>query len=381
MKQLFTILLAAFLFAANTTNVAQAMEENKTQVVQASGIGALESLPNELILYIFSFFSPTELFESKAFLVSKDFSAFFNYRFNDPYNIQSLAKKIIKKTLGKVHNINNSGKYAKALISGKSDLSKRKRLLWLLSQNVDPNGEDKNAILQSSADNLLICRIFFPYGSHVNSIIAYNDKLQQESCFYSRSLFDYLINDLEKNNQQSLSVLIYISTFRKEIDPELIDNTITNAIRRKKSLAAKHLIEQYKISANLDETFLSDLLQWAAYSEDLEIVKFTLEKGADVNYKDCDGGTALHEIAQSVSLGRGDNDSEKLEAQKFKAKDTVIAIAKLLIKHGAQVSLKDNDGFTPLAYAVEYSACNELKKLFLKHGANVKELLVLNEDS
>jgi len=138
------------------------------------------------------------------------------------------------------------------------------------------------------------------------------------------------------------------------------------------------IIEMNSFNTGTTSTYL---LQWAAYWENFDAVKLLLEKGANVNQADYNGSTALHEISQSKSLNRFDGmTKDELEAQIEAAKTTVLAIANLLIENGAKISLKDDDGFTPLAHTVISGACNELKKLFLKHGADVKELLVLNED-
>ncbi|HNI94438.1 MAG TPA: ankyrin repeat domain-containing protein, partial [Leptospiraceae bacterium] len=62
----------------------------------------------------------------------------------------------------------------------------------------------------------------------------------------------------------------------------------------------------------------------AAESDDLDTVKYLIEKGADIRIKDKDGNTPLHKAAESGELN----------------------IVKYLIQKGADVNAKNNQGFT-----------------------------------
>ncbi len=157
------------------------------------------------------------------------------------------------------------------------------------------------------------------------------------------------------------------------------------------------------------------------YAENLEMVKFLLDRGADINFKNRDGETFLHktdnkEIAEFL-ISQGLNVNEKnnegvtpLGAAGLKGNlefmevlvmngsqvdtsvlndvishsrydrnfDTDLLVVEFFFKNGVQINAKDKAGFTPLHYAV----ANEMNPNFLniliqkKADLNIKN----NED-
>ena len=75
----------------------------------------------------------------------------------------------------------------------------------------------------------------------------------------------------------------------------------------------------------LDKALQTSALEWGALHGQIDVVRFLLEKGADVNRSSKDGSTALHGAA---FLGKPE-------------------IVKLLLKHGADTQLRTKDGLTP----------------------------------
>jgi ankyrin repeat protein len=95
-----------------------------------------------------------------------------------------------------------------------------------------------------------------------------------------------------------------------------------------------------------DTTYGGTALIWAAQKGHMEVVKFLLERGADVHAKAVNGATALIIAAQNDRTG----------------------IVKLLLEKGADVNAKANDGGTALTVAAQYG-CLEIVKLLNEKGA------------
>ncbi|KAH9016840.1 hypothetical protein EDB84DRAFT_1581901 [Lactarius hengduanensis] len=90
-------------------------------------------------------------------------------------------------------------------------------------------------------------------------------------------------------------------------------------------------------------------LHLAAYNNQLESVQVLLEYNVDINSKNHAGETPLHLASLGRSLRR-------------------VAIARLLLSHGANVDEKDGKGKTPFQVASSEGK-HEMTKLLLEHGA------------
>ena len=77
-------------------------------------------------------------------------------------------------------------------------------------------------------------------------------------------------------------------------------------------------------------------LHKAAHEGNIEIVKFLVSEGADVNIKSPNGSTPLHQAAASENTA---DVAKRVE------------IAKFLIFQGAEVNVKNDKGETPLGVA------------------------------
>ena len=93
-------------------------------------------------------------------------------------------------------------------------------------------------------------------------------------------------------------------------------------------------------------------LHYAAYGGQKDVAKLLIAKGADVDSRDNDGSTALHNTAFTADNEQG--------------KD----VAELLIVKGADVNAKNNDGWTPLHRAVN-NRNKDLAELLIAEGADV----------
>ena len=85
-----------------------------------------------------------------------------------------------------------------------------------------------------------------------------------------------------------------------------------------------------------------------------------LDAGADVNARDYDGRSPLHECCacQHAWKSNASTDADRL------------AIAQALVRQGADVNAKDNTGHTPLALARESKAPDALIQFLISAGAH-----------
>lgn len=109
----------------------------------------------------------------------------------------------------------------------------------------------------------------------------------------------------------------------------------------------KMVVSRFPEQVNVKDESNRIPLYWAARSNHADIVRFLVEKGADINGQTNDGWAALHTAAYN---GR-------LES------------ATVLIQLGATVDIQTDDGQTPLYWAAR-NGHSRLVKLLLAHGAD-----------
>jgi uncharacterized protein len=100
------------------------------------------------------------------------------------------------------------------------------------------------------------------------------------------------------------------------------------------------------INAVSKNAFSATPLQGAAAFKNIELARFLIARGANVNCRGEEGGSPLHEAAGSGQ----------------------IELAKLLLDHGANLNAKDDRGKTPLTIALEYKQ-TEMAKFLRDRGA------------
>ena len=234
----------------------------------------------------------------------------------------------------------------------------------LLDNNADPNTLDQNggtplfyALYQG---NYKLIDLLIKYGADVN---------------FKFDIFDE-------------TLLIY---FIKNIDDiikrgNLTDDDVEQIIR---------VLIKNGLNVNKKETLRGNsALKFAVMKLDLRSIKLLVKYGADVNDKNYNNLTAMHELffTKEIQTGREKSSGKHLEILKFliksganvnafdKSKSTPIFYAgsypeavDLLIKNGAKINLKNYEGTSPLMNACSSYNGLESVKLLLKNGANINE--------
>ena len=197
-----------------------------------------------------------------------------------------------------------------------------------------------------------------------------------------------------------------------DIDPAIaaMINTMIDQIAVPKNIAdyacdknwekVKELAVKPSINVNAITNNSWTALMKAARHNNLEIVQFLLNNGADVNAKSNYGWTALIlatiynnlEIVQLL-LNKGADVSAKNKdgrtALILASTEGHLDIIQLLVSHGADLTIKDNQGFTALMHAQNYAEkynYDKIKKhltlfkywdviIFLRYGATAYNAL------
>ncbi len=131
--------------------------------------------------------------------------------------------------------------------------------------------------------------------------------------------------------------------YRMLIDPRF-RTAVTWAARRGEDALAAELYRDYCNNKDKGGTALT----WAAWMNHAEVVKILLDRKVDVNAREADGSSALHE---AVRWG--------------------METTRMLLDKGADVNAQDNGGRTPLMLAAEVGRLDVAKAL-LAEGANVR---------
>jgi len=142
---------------------------------------------------------------------------------------------------------------------------------------------------------------------------------------------------------------------------------------------AKYLVES-GATVNVKDNNLCTPLLNAATMGNIDMVKYLLDNGADVYAVDDRGFTALHGAADHI-YDEGVGDDFKFDDPNHIIESNIkyVQIAKYLVELGIDVNLEDNDDMTPLHYAAKHNI--QMVKCLLDSGANKGSKSDFNEST
>jgi len=155
----------------------------------------------------------------------------------------------------------------------------------------------------------------------------------------------------------------------------------------------KHLIETSNININKKHGLLDKtLLHQAVCHNNIQIVKYLIDHGADLDQTDKYNSTPLHDACRNGDINTikyltksNSNNYNlislcELDNQIMMKPDTdkYTGIIRCLVESGADVNVIDKYGYTPLQYVARHDL--DMVKLLLNYGAD-KEYLNLNNQT
>ncbi|EAX88960.1 ankyrin repeat protein, putative [Trichomonas vaginalis G3] len=115
-----------------------------------------------------------------------------------------------------------------------------------------------------------------------------------------------------------------------------------------------------------------------------DLIRFLISNGADVNLKDNDGQTFLHQIYSPSNLAAiwgvllthavdiNAKDKKGCTPLHYAVIRGLVKLVKFLVSHGVDVNSKDFLGSTPLHYAAEQFSF-DIVEVLISNGANINE--------
>ncbi len=221
-------------------------------------------------------------------------------------------------------------------------------------------------------------------------IEALNSLQQQLELINCADYNNALVTVKELSKDKDLQFLFNNPDFNRILISELDRKCCKESKRSFYSSMAKDIAKEINTPGALEWLRQLDFI-WAATMGTIKVVKEFLSMGINVNARDIDGCTALmeaviigHKDIVEILLSAGSDidsqdelgDTALIEAAGNDQLDVgtqndLAEIGKLLITHGANVNIKNKDGYTALMNAMKGNYNKSLVKLLIKAGAGV----------
>lgn len=172
-----------------------------------------------------------------------------------------------------------------------------------------------------------------------------------------------LIRALQRDHKSTADLLLFAGAETLElINMELLQSAQLGTVSEVQTLLDKGADINFRNENNQTAVMI------AAFEGHVDAVIELVKRGADCNARDVLGNTALMYSA-SEKLSLNEKLMRWLNTAISASSDAYHAIAKILITAGADINAHNNDGETPLIYAISAGDC-AMVQLLLEEGAN-----------
>ncbi len=249
-----------------------------------------------------------------------------------------------------------------AAVNGKVEVTK-----YLLENGADVNTHSQldSPLILVAANNLSIVQLLVEYGADVNTSEEFGSNVLEQAAYYgNKSVINFLlekgaewescVKDIMEMASNSGSVEI-IELF-EEKGVSIPDSLLHNAVNGDQLELLKFLLNKNLDVNALDEYSQQTPLHEAASKGNYEIAKLLLENNANVNAISDSQETPLFSAVEE------EYDDERLQKR--------LQLIELLIDKGADVNFKNKSKNTPLHKAAKLGLF-EIVKLLVEKGADV----------